>query len=145
VNIVLDTNVLVAGLLSPFGPCGEIVRMISSGKLTLSFDTRILSEYREVLRRPKFMLEEDKITALLDHIERRGQIVASSPLPHSLPDPDDEPFLEAAIAGRAVCLVTGNLVHFPSKRCQGIEVLSPGEFLALYRKRQKRKSSEPHA
>ena len=32
VRIVLDTNVLVAGLLSPFGPCGEIVRMVSSGE-----------------------------------------------------------------------------------------------------------------
>lgn len=25
-KIVVDTNVLVAGLLSPYGPCGEIVR-----------------------------------------------------------------------------------------------------------------------
>ena len=32
-NIVLDTNVLVEGLLSPFGPCGKIVRMVSSDKL----------------------------------------------------------------------------------------------------------------
>jgi hypothetical protein len=31
-NIVLDTNVLVAGLLSPSGPCGEIVRMVSADK-----------------------------------------------------------------------------------------------------------------
>jgi predicted nucleic acid-binding protein len=44
-DIVIDTNVLVAGLLSPFGACGEIVRMVSAGKLTLSFDARILSEY----------------------------------------------------------------------------------------------------
>jgi len=41
-NLVLDTNVLVAGLMSPFGPCGEIVRMVSSGALTLAFDARIL-------------------------------------------------------------------------------------------------------
>jgi predicted nucleic acid-binding protein len=34
-KIVLDTNVLVAGLLSPFGPCGDIIRMVSSGYLTL--------------------------------------------------------------------------------------------------------------
>jgi putative PIN family toxin of toxin-antitoxin system len=64
-NIVLDTNVLVAGLLSPFGPCAEIVRMISSGKLTLSFDARILSEYNQVLRRPKFKFEEDKVAPSL--------------------------------------------------------------------------------
>jgi predicted nucleic acid-binding protein len=44
-RIVFDTNVLVAGLLSPFGPCGEIVRMVSSGEVTLCFDALILAEY----------------------------------------------------------------------------------------------------
>ncbi len=131
--IVLDTNVLVAGLLSPFGTCGEIVRMVSSGELTLSFDARILSEYSEVLLRPKFRLKEDKVAALLDQIQHRGQTVAPSPLLHSLPDPDDAPFLEAAIAGKAVCVVTGNQVHFPSDFCQGVKVLSPAEFLSFYK------------
>ena len=49
-DIVIDTNVLVAGLLSPFGACGEIVRMVSAGELELSIDARILTEYNEVLR-----------------------------------------------------------------------------------------------
>jgi uncharacterized protein len=133
-NIVLDTNVLVAGLLSPFGPCGEIVRMVSSGALTLSFDARILSEYDEVLRRLKFGFEEDKVAALLDYIEHRGHVAASSPLSHALPDPDDEAFLEVAAAGQAECLVTGNLAHFPAKLCLGIKVLSPADFLTLYKK-----------
>jgi putative PIN family toxin of toxin-antitoxin system len=134
-NIVLDTNVLVAGLLSPFGPCGEIVRMVSSGELTLSFDARILTEYEEVLARLKFKFEKDKVAALLDHVKHRGLTVASSPLSKSLPDPDDEPFLEVAIAGNVVCFVTGNQVHFPSDRCQTITVHSPSEFLAFYKKR----------
>lgn len=133
-NIVLDTNVLVAGLLSPFGPCGEIVRMVSSGELTLSFDARILTEYREVLGRPKFRLDPDKVSALLDYVEHGGRTVASSPLPQSLPDIDDEPFLEVTLAARATCLVTGNLVHFPAELCQGVVVHSSSEFLAFYRK-----------
>lgn len=139
-NIVLDTNILIAGLLSPFGACGEIVRMVSSGQLTLSFDARILLEYREVLRRPKFKFEGDKVTALLDHIAHRGHTVASLPLPHSLPDTDDEPFLEVAVAGQALCLVTGNHAHFPAKLCQGVNVLSPNKFLTFYKKHQKRES-----
>jgi putative PIN family toxin of toxin-antitoxin system len=139
-KIVLDTNVLVAGLLSPFGPCGEIVRMVSSGELTLCVDALILAEYSEVLYRSKFGFDKDKVAALLDHIEHRGQTVASSPLPHSLPDPDDEPFLKVAVAGKAVCLVTGNASHFPAKLRQGRKVLSPSEFLMFYKKHQKLKS-----
>lgn len=140
-NIVLDTNVLVAGLLSPFGPCGEIVRMVSSGELKLSFDARILSEYEEVLNRPKFRFEEDKVAAFLEQIEHRGRAVASLPLTHSLPDPDDEPFLEVAIAGKTSCIVTGNSVHFPAKLCKGVKVLSPSDFLSFYKKQERQKSA----
>jgi putative PIN family toxin of toxin-antitoxin system len=139
VRIVVDTNVLVAGLLTPFGPCGEIVRMVSSGELVLSFDARILTEYEEVLGRQRFKFEKHKVDALLDFIEYRGTTVASSPLYQSLPDPDDEPFLEVALAAQAACLVTGNKVHFPADLCQGLSVFSPSEFLAFYKKR----SGEP--
>jgi putative PIN family toxin of toxin-antitoxin system len=132
-NIVLDTNVLVAGLLSPFGPCGEIVRMVSSGEPGLCFDARILSEYNDVLKRPKFRFAPDKVDALLDFIATRGEPVAACSLREPLPDPDDEPFLAVAIAGRAACLVTGNRSHFPARLRQGVTLLSPREFLTRYR------------
>jgi len=134
VRIVLDTNVLVAGLSVPFGPCGEIVRMVSSSALVLSFDARILTEYEEVHGRQKFKFEKHKVDALLDHIEYRGITVASSPLSQSLPDSDDDPFLEVALAAQAACLVTGNKIHFPAGLCQGLTVFSPSEFLAFYKK-----------
>jgi len=138
-DIVIDTNVLVAGLLSPFGACGEIVRMVSAGELTLSFDARILSEYNEVLRRPRFGFEEEKVAAFLDYIVYRGRAVAPSPLSHSLPDPDDEPFLEVTLASQAVCLVTGNKKHFPAERCQGAKVISPNAFLIFFKNQQAEK------
>jgi putative PIN family toxin of toxin-antitoxin system len=136
-NIVLDTKVLVAGLLSPFGPCGEIVRMVSSGELSLFLDARVLTEYKDVLGRPKFRFSKDKLADFLDYIEFNGRTVASSPLPSTLPDVDDEPFLEVAIASRAACLVTGNRGHFPPDVRQGAAVLSPSEFLAFYKRRRK--------
>jgi putative PIN family toxin of toxin-antitoxin system len=154
-DIVIDTNVLVAGLLSPFGACGEIVRMVSAGDLTLSFDARILSEYKEVLRQPKFGFEEERVAAFLDYIVYRGRPVAPSPLSHSLPDPDDEPFLEVTLASHAVCLVTGNQKHFHAERCQGAKIISPAEFLIFFRyqqiekkriaKRSTRTSKKPRA
>ena len=132
-NIVLDTNVLVSGLLTPFGPSGEIVRMISAGLLTLMVDARILSEYREVLHRPKFQFNHDQINDLLDYIRLSSRIVSAVPLKKPLPDPDDEPFLEIAVSAKAACLITGNRVHFPKKSCQGVKIVSPSEFIDLYR------------
>ncbi len=142
-KVVVDTNVLVAGLLSPFGPPGEIVRMIASGTLRLCFDARILTEYGEVLARPKFQFNSEQTQILLEQIKLEGLGIAGNPLPTRLPDPTDEPFLEAAVAGKAECLVTGNAKHFPTARRQGVVVLSPSEFLDHYRKRtrpRKRKS-----
>jgi predicted nucleic acid-binding protein len=43
-------------------------------------------------------------------------------------------FLEVALAGKAVCLVTGNLAHFPVSLRQGMKILSPGEFLLFCKK-----------
>lgn len=133
-RIVLDTNVLVAGLLSPFGPPGKIVRMVSAGVLTLCTDARILCEYGEVLRRPRFGFAEDDLATLLDALRGQGLSVASVPLPRALPDPGDEPFLEIALAGGASCLVTGNHIHFPADRCLGVPVLSPAELIVTWRR-----------
>jgi predicted nucleic acid-binding protein len=107
--------------------------MVSSGELTLCLDARLLSEYAEVLARPRFGLDQDAVAALLDFIGHAGQTVAASPLPTPLPDPDDEPFVEIALAGGAEYLVSGNRIHFPDSLCRGVAVVSPAEFLTAYR------------
>jgi putative PIN family toxin of toxin-antitoxin system len=134
-RIVLDTNVLVSGLLSPFGPPGEIVRMVSSGVVTLCLDARIFAEYDEVLSRQRFGFDSDSVAALLDYVDFTGEVVAPQPLATRLPDPDDEPFLEVALACGADCLVTGNLVHYPPESRSGVLALSPAEFVDRIRSR----------
>jgi putative PIN family toxin of toxin-antitoxin system len=132
-RIVLDTNVLVSGLLSPNGAPAEIVRMVAAGYLSLCFDARILAEYGEVLLRPRFGLAPAAVVDLLAQVRAAGQVAASAPWPSALPDPSDAMFLEAAVGGDAACLVTGNLRHFPARYRAGVVVLSPSAFLAAWR------------
>ena len=132
-RIVLDTKVLVSGLLSPFGAPGQIVRMAAAGALSVCFDARIVAEYEEVLARPRFGFDPQPVRALLDYLVAHGEVTAGLPLSASLPDHDDEPFLEVAIAGRAESLVTGNVAHFPLEAPAGICVLTPAGFLEFYR------------
>ena len=136
-KIVLDTNVLVSGLLTPFGPSGEILRMVFSGELTVCLDARILTEYKDVLKRPKFKFNQDHISVLLYFFRQYGQFTSSPPLQNRLPDPDDEPFLEVAVSARAVSLVTGNAVHYPPSPFMGINIFSPSQFVELYRSRDR--------
>jgi putative PIN family toxin of toxin-antitoxin system len=133
-KIVLDTNVLVSGLLTPYGSSGEIVRLVSAGVLIVQYDARVILEYQDVLYRPKFQFDIQNIETLLTYIKQNGQVISAGPLKRRLPDPDDEPFLEIAIAGRAACLITGNKKHFPKESRQRIKIFSPSEFVDFYRK-----------
>ena len=111
--------------------------MVSAGAVRLCVDARLLTEYEEVLLRPRFGFDPDVVAALVDYIQTTGHKAASIPLRMRLPDPDDEPFLEVALASDAEHLVTGNLAHFPAEAVAGVSVLSPTEFLEVFRSTQR--------
>jgi putative PIN family toxin of toxin-antitoxin system len=131
-KVVLDTNVLVSGLLKGYSNAGTILRLVAGGLVQTVYDMRIVTEYREVLLRPKFGFEKTLIESLLAQIREDGILVVPEPLPENLPDPDDEPFLEAAWATDAI-LITGNKKHFPLAASVGVRIMSPAEFIAAWR------------
>jgi putative PIN family toxin of toxin-antitoxin system len=130
-TVVLDTNVLVSALLSPFGPPARVLDLILTGEIQLAYDDRLLVEYRQVLARPRFGFDSRDLAGLLDYLAVEGRLVVPHPLDVSLPDPDDLPFLEVAAEAGAV-LVTGNRRHFPADACGDVTVLTPAEFLARW-------------
>ena len=132
-KVVIDTNVIVSGLLNPYGHPAEIIRLLLTGSIKLFYDSRIISEYSEVLNRSKFKFAKENISIFVKEIEMTGILVITLPLKKSLPDPDDNMFLEVALAGNAECIITGNTNHYPEKLCSGIRVLSPTEFMAYYK------------
>jgi putative PIN family toxin of toxin-antitoxin system len=133
--IVLDTNVIVSGILRPFSKAALILTLVADGSVRVAYDLRLLSEYRDVLNRPKFNLAKENVDAFLTQVEQEGLLVSVKPLGVHLPDPDDEPFLEVAIAGKVEAIVTGNKRHFPRKEYKGVRILSPAEFLEASRGR----------
>jgi len=133
-RVVLDTNILVSGLLSETGPPGALVSLLPENLFVACYDARILAEYREVLRRPHLAIAPDKVEQLLSDLEEEGEFVVGHPLPERLPDSSDEPFLEVAVAAGADYLVTGNLRHFPSYLRHGVAVVSPRAFLDTLRR-----------
>jgi len=59
VKVVLDTNVLVSGLLKPRSKPAKILRLILQGDMDIIISEHILSEYYEVLKREKFSFERE--------------------------------------------------------------------------------------
>ena len=134
-RIVVDTNVLVSGLLTPFGMCADLVRLFTSDEVILCVDSRILLEYEEVLGRERFRLDQKLVTVLMEYIRRTAEFHSCKPLSEPLPDSDDCCFLEVAIAAHADCLVTGNTRHFPPDLRYVVRVQTPSEFLAMLKER----------
>ena len=129
VRIVLDTNDIVSGLLDDWSAPAQVLDLCLSGYVDLVLDGRILAEYREVLRRPRLKLDPRAVDQLLDAM-RYAIHVVGIPLPFKLPDPDDQPFLECAVAGGVDALVTGNTKHFRLREGKlEIPILSPRQFL----------------
>jgi len=122
---VLDTNVVVSGLLSPSGPPGRLVDVLLGRRLRLALDDRIEIEYREVLARPRLGIEPVRREAFLAILQFQDH-VTGMPWPHRPPpDEDDVAFLEVALQTAARTVVTGNLKHFPAG-CRGpVIVMSP--------------------
>jgi len=129
--IVLDTNVVVSGVLNPHSKAATILRLVAEGKIHLAYDLRILSEYRAVLYRSRLGLDRGNVDIFLGQIEEEGLLISGMPVKYSLPDPDDEPFLEVAIAAKVAALVTGNKRHFPQKEYEGVRIISPADFLKI--------------
>jgi uncharacterized protein len=102
---------------------------ILDGQVQAVTSSRIVDEYREVVRRKKFRRYDFPPLWLEFLIEESLQLADPAPWAYTGPDPSDMPFLALAkIAG--AWLVTGNLKHFPHSIRNGVTVLSPSDYLA---------------
>jgi len=128
VRIVLDTNVVVSGLLKVSGVSARVLELAQQGDVvTLLYDDRIIAEYLEVLARKG--LDPIRIQQVIESLQAVGEPVMAKAIAVQSPDPDDQMFIEVAAAGFADAIVTGNAKHFPTD-C-GAPILSPAEFLRM--------------
>lgn len=122
--IVIDTNVLVSALWSKNSNPARLLYLVFEGTLKPCYDYRILEEYQEVLKRPKFKFSESDIQNLLEGIKSMGMSVISEPISARFEDEEDKKFYEVAKFCNAK-LITGNLKHFPKENY----IMSVSEFL----------------
>lgn len=134
-DIVVDTDVVVAALRSASGGSNALLREVASGRVSLLVTTSLFLEYEAVLKRPEQRLahglglrEIDQFLAAL--AEASLAVEVSFRWRPQLSDPNDEMVLEAAVNGGADALVTHNVRDF-AKGAQkfGLRVLRPGELL----------------
>jgi putative PIN family toxin of toxin-antitoxin system len=138
-KVVLDTDVIVAGMRSPSGASAAILRKARQGKVTLLLSVPLAVEYEAVCSEAEHRLaaglSEREVEIFLDAVIAMAEPVETHFLWRpQLRDPGDEMVLEAAVNGHADLLVTFNVRDFgtvPSRF--GIEVMIPCDALERIR------------
>jgi putative PIN family toxin of toxin-antitoxin system len=129
IRAVIDTNVLVSGLLSPSGNEALILLAIHQGLVHPCFSQDILDEYAAVLARPKFAFPPGEIAAVLAMFRSQGELFLPDVSAAASSDPADTKFLQCAETAQADYLVTGNKRDFPEASYGPTRVVNAGELL----------------
>jgi putative PIN family toxin of toxin-antitoxin system len=129
-RLVVDTSIVVSAALKPDGLQRTVLLLAMTKPARLYVSDAILSEYRDVLRRPELRIRKGLQRQLLQLIRNRSRVVIPPHLLRVTKDPDDDKFLECADAARADYVVTGNQRHFP-KFWKKTKIITAREFILV--------------
>jgi len=109
-RVVLDTNVLVSGLLRSGSPADLLRQAWEDQRFGLVTSEWQLDELGRVTRYPRLKkhLNAHEVGRLVGRMRRYAHVLDVLPSIAISPDPDDDPLLATAIAGEADWLVTGD-------------------------------------
>jgi putative PIN family toxin of toxin-antitoxin system len=129
IKVVIDTNIFVASFFG--GNPRKIIDLWKSGQLTLCLSKPIVNEYVAVLQR--LALEgEQELSELLGLFAHGIHVLftAKTPELHIVEeDPDDDKFIECAVALKADCIISGDKSLLAIAEYMGITIMTPREFL----------------
>jgi hypothetical protein len=131
-RIVVDTNVFVSSFFG--GTPRRVIDLWKSGKVTVCLSPGIMDEYVEVLVRLGIARDKE-IRELLGLFAQGFHCIFAGTTPKIRAvreDPDDDKFIECAVALEADCIVSGDKALLAVKNYMGIEIMNPRDFLGSY-------------
>jgi len=133
VRVVLDTNTLVSGVISPGGPPRRLLDGIRAQAFELCSSATLLAELLDVLSREKFAARVTEAglspQGIVTELRRLAYMVAPQEVPRVIEhDADDDHVLACALAGRADMIVSGDRhLHSLGGQYQGIPIVTPAQ------------------
>jgi len=132
-KVVIDTNVFVSSFFG--GNPRKIIDLWKKGKISLCVSKNILDEYIEVLQRIG-LGDGREVEELLSLFAKGFNIVFTTKTPKIKAvkdDPDDDKFIECAVALKAEVIITGDKALKAMNEYMGIKILTPQQFLKTYK------------
>lgn len=131
-EIVIDTNVIVAGLRSKRGAAFRLLELVGTGRFEINLSVPLLLEYEDVLLRgsPSLPVTSSVIESVLNfhcRVARHHQIFFLwRPF---LRDPKDDLVLELAVKANCDYIISYNKRDFVGVEQFNVKVVDAGEFL----------------
>lgn len=129
-RVVIDTNIFVSSFFG--GKPKKVIDLWKQGQITICLSQHIIEEYIDVLMRLGLQ-NEQQIEALLDVFTRNYHSVYTAQTPELgavvKNDPDDDKFVECAIALQAEYIISGDKALLEVGKYMNVSILSPADFL----------------
>ncbi len=137
---VVDANILIRAVIKPTGTVGPVIRRLRDGVYTLVYSQPLIDELLEKLALPrireKYHLDDQDVDDLLGLIALHGELVAPTRTIKVCRDPKDDMFIEAAVAGKAEVIVTGDQDLLTLKKYEAVRFITPRVFIARLDEKQ---------
>jgi putative PIN family toxin of toxin-antitoxin system len=134
-KVVIDTNVIISSLIQQSFPYKIVTELFIESKITLCVSQALMTEYYDVLRRPKFTAFYDFVAraeALLADIETKAFMYFPEISLDLLSDKDDNKILELADVCKADFIITGNTTDFTFPIYPRTRLVTPTEYYLMY-------------
>jgi putative PIN family toxin of toxin-antitoxin system len=127
-----------AQAISPRGPPADVIRAWESESFVWIVSDDLLDELVRAFAYPRVMRylawNQEHIADFLGTLRRRAVLVSSPQNITAIPeDPSDNRFLEAALAGQADYIVSGDRALLALAQFEGVEIIRPARFVAILR------------
>ncbi len=129
-RIVLDTNIFISALITKNTPPDRLYQAWLRREIKIVTSTFQMAEIFAVLTRPRLQkyLDHDEAARIVENIDTRAHILKDPPAVNLSPDPNDNPILSIAIAGKVDLIVSGDKKHMLALgKIEGIPIVTARE------------------
>lgn len=130
VRIVLDTNILISGLLYSGKP-RKLIDLAINGRIEVVSSWEMIGELREVLARDKFGLSKTEQLEMVNFIISMSRMIVLKSRFKIVKDPDDDMVANTAYDGKVAYIVSGDKHLLELKKFSGIRIVKASEMLKL--------------
>ena len=135
-KVVIDTNIFVSGFGWDAKP-EEVLKLLKQKRIINYISLEILNELKRVVSYPKLKFSDQLQNRILEFVFFYSEVIEPTEhISHITKDPEDNKFLECAIAARAEFLISGDSHLISIAEYRAVKIVDAATLLNIILKSQ---------